>query len=154
MPTFKGDHKCKVDAKGRILLPSSFRKLLVSDSEGCCVLRKNLYENCIDLFSSEAWERQVDIVYQKANRLSRKKSGFIREFFRDTAELSIDNSGRILIPKKFFDKVDLGKEVMLAGQRDKIEIWNATAYEESAWSEEDFSNYADEVLGSDSSEIL
>ncbi len=147
MPTFKGDYKCKVDAKGRILLPSSFRKLLVGDSEGVCVLRKNLYENCIDLYSSEAWDSLVDVIYQKVNGLSRKNAAFIREFFRDTAELSIDNSGRILIPKKFFDKVDLGKEVMLIGQRDKIEIWNAVAYEESAWVQEDFCSCAEELLG-------
>ncbi len=155
MATFIGDYKCKIDAKGRILLPSSFRKLLVGDSENRCVLRKSLYESCIDLFPAEAWEQQVDLVYEKASRLmNRKKAGFLREFFRGTAELSIDNNGRILISKKFFSDVDLGKEVILAGQRDKIEIWNAAAYEQSAWSEEEFSNFADEILGADSPEIL
>lgn len=152
MVTFIGDYNCKLDAKGRVLLPSSFRKLLGGDSEGRCVLRKNMYENCIDLFPIQEWERQVEEISRKITRLERTNDGFMRQFFRDTAELQVDSNGRILIPKKFFAKVALGKELMLAGQQGKIEIWDAEAYEESAWSEADFSNFANEIFGADTAE--
>nr|WP_320117253.1 division/cell wall cluster transcriptional repressor MraZ [uncultured Marinifilum sp.] len=147
MVTFIGDYQCKLDAKGRVLLPSAFRKLLNEGSESRCVLRKNLYEKCLDLYPIKEWERQTEMVRSKLNPFNKKHAGFMREFFRGTAEVQIDGNGRILIPKKFFDFACFNKEISLAGQDGKIEIWDTSTYEESAWSQEGFSDLADEILG-------
>jgi MraZ protein len=147
MQTFIGDYKCKLDTKGRVLLPSVFRKLLNGDSEGRCVLRKNLHEKCLDLFPMAEWERQIEMVRSKVNPFSKKHAGFLREFYRGTAEVQIDNSGRILIPKKFFDWAGFNKDITLAGQDDKIEIWDTETYEKPSLSEEEFSCLANEILG-------
>jgi MraZ protein len=147
MQTFIGDYKCKLDTKGRVLLPSVFRKLLNGDSEGRCVLRKNLHEKCLDLFPMAEWERQIEMVRSKVNPFNKKHAGFLREFYRGTAEVQIDNSGRILIPKKFFDWAGFNKDITLAGQDDKIEIWDTETYEKPSLSEEEFSCLANEILG-------
>lgn len=149
MQTFIGDYQCKLDAKGRVLLPSAFRKLLNGDSEGRCVLRKNLHDKCLDLYPMKEWARQIEMVRSKVNPFNKKHSGFLREFYRGTAEVLIDNNGRILIPKKFFDFAGFRKNVTLAGQDDKIEIWDAEAYEKPALTDEEFSSLANEILGGD-----
>ncbi|WP_372752019.1 division/cell wall cluster transcriptional repressor MraZ [Labilibaculum sp.] len=152
MITFIGDYPCRMDAKGRVLLPSSFRKLLNGGSESRCVLRKNLYEKCLDLYSISEWEKQTELVRAKVNPFNKKHAGFLREFFRGTAEVLIDGNGRILIPKKFYEFAGFSKDLTLAGQDGKIEIWDTEAYEKSALGQEGFSNMADEILGGDSND--
>ena len=149
MVTFIGDYPCRLDSKGRVLLPSAFRKLLNGGSESRCVLRKNLYEKCLDLYSISEWEKQTEMVRAKVNPFNKKHAGFLREFFRGTAEVLIDGNGRILIPKKFFDFAGFSKDVTLAGQDGKIEIWDTETYEKSALGQDGFSTLADEILGGD-----
>jgi len=150
MVTFIGDYPCKLDSKGRVLLPSAFRKLLIGGSESRCVLRKNLYENCLDLYSISEWEKQTEIVRAKVNPFNKKHAGFLREFFRGTAEVLIDGNGRILIPKKFFDFAGFSKDITLAGQDGKIEIWDTETYDKSVLGHDGFSDLANEILGGDS----
>ncbi|WP_461631056.1 division/cell wall cluster transcriptional repressor MraZ [Labilibaculum euxinus] len=149
MVTFIGDYPCRLDSKGRVLLPSAFRKLLNGGSESRCVLRKNLYEKCLDLYSISEWEKQTEMVRAKVNPFNKKHAGFLREFFRGTAEVLVDGNGRILIPKKFFDFAGFSKDVTLAGQDGKIEIWDTETYEKSALGQDGFSTLADEILGGD-----
>ncbi len=146
MSTFIGDYRCKLDVKGRVLLPSAFRKLL-GDSESYCVLRKNLHEKCLDLYPMQEWLRQVELIRSKVNPFNKKHADFLREFYRGTAKVQIDGNGRILIPRKFFDFAKFGKDVSFAGQDHKIEIWDAEFYESPRLSDEDFSNLAGEILG-------
>jgi len=152
MTTFIGDYNCKLDAKGRVLLPSAFRKLLNGDSEHRCVLRKNLYEKCLDLYPLLEWERQTQMVRSKLNSFNKTHAGFLREFFRGTAEVQIDSNGRILIPKKFFDFAGFSKNIVLAGQDGKIEIWDENSYEQVTWDENGFSELANEILGGNQEE--
>ncbi|BAX80612.1 division/cell wall cluster transcriptional repressor MraZ [Labilibaculum antarcticum] len=153
MVTFIGDYPCRLDSKGRVLLPSAFRKLLNGGSESRCVLRKNLYEKCLDLYSISEWEKQTELVRAKVNPFNKKHAGFLREFFRGTAEVLIDGNGRILIPKKFFDFAGFSKDITLAGQDGKIEIWDTETYEKSALGQDGFSDLADEILGGDSNNV-
>ncbi|MFA9372169.1 MAG: division/cell wall cluster transcriptional repressor MraZ [Labilibaculum antarcticum] len=153
MVTFIGDYPCRLDAKGRVLLPSAFRKLLNGGSESRCVLRKNLYEKCLDLYSISEWEKQTELVRAKVNPFNKRHAGFLREFFRGTAEVLIDGNGRILIPKKFFDFAGFSKDIILAGQDGKIEIWDTETYENSALGQDGFSDLADEILGGDSNNV-
>ena len=150
MITFIGDYQCKLDVKGRVTLPSAFRKLLNGDSEGRCVLRKNLYDNCLDLYPLQMWERQIELIRSKVNPFNKKHAIFLREFYRGTAEIQIDSNGRLLIPKKFFDFGGFKKEITIVGQDEKIEIWDAESYEKSVLSKEDFANFANDILGGDS----
>lgn len=146
MLTFIGDYPCKLDAKGRTLLPSAFRKLLIASSEDRFVMRKNLYENCIDLFPLSEWNKQLTKVQSQLNPFNRKHATFLREYLRDTAEVQIDNNGRILIPKKYFTIIDLSKSLTLVGQDGKIEIWDSEKYDESGMSQEEFNQLANDIL--------
>ena len=149
MVTFIGDYPCRLDAKGRVLLPSAFRKLLNGASENRCVLRKNLYEKCLDLYPLPEWERQTELIRNKLNPFNKKHAGFLREFFRGTAEVQIDGNGRILIPKKFFEFVEFSRDITMVGQDGKIEIWDTETYENSSWGQDEFSHLANEILGGD-----
>jgi len=149
MHTFLGDYPCKLDAKGRVALPSKFRKLLLSVSEEGFIVRKNMYQKCLDLFPYSEWEKQILEIKKKVNPYNKKHSAFLREFYRGTCELTIDANGRILIPKRLASYADLRKDLVFAGQVDKIEIWNSELYESVVMNTEEYEDLANELLGSD-----
>ena len=72
---------------------------------------------------------------------------FLRNFFKGTAELSLDNNNRLLVPKRLMDLIGAERDVILAGQDGRIEIWAADIYDKIDMSTEDFANLAEKLMG-------
>jgi MraZ protein len=79
---------------------------------------------------------------------------FLRNFFKGTAELSLDSNNRMLIPKRLFDLIGADRDVVLAGQDGRIEIWSASVYETIEMPAEDFANLAEKLMGGSINEPL
>jgi MraZ protein len=147
MATFIGDYTCKVDVKGRIILPVAFKKQMPADAQDHFVVRKDIYENCLVLFAIEDWNRQLEKIRKKINPYNREQNMFLRNFFKGTAELSLDNNNRLLVPKRLMDQIGADRDVVLAGQDGRIEIWAADKYENIAMPAEDFANLTEKLMG-------
>lgn len=72
---------------------------------------------------------------------------FLRNFFKGTAELSLDNNNRLLIPKRLMESISAERDVVMAGQDGRIEIWAADIYEKIDMPAEDFANLAEKLMG-------
>lgn len=142
-----GDYQVKADSKGRIAVPSAFRKQLVALGEGEFVLRKDIFQNCLVLYPRTEWDKQVEYLRVKLNDFNRAHKKFKAQFFRDTAELSIDSSGRVLLPKRLLELAGISKEMILAGMDQTIEIWDKDVYDDNAMLEGDFADLAEDILG-------
>lgn len=127
MVTFIGDFECKVDAKGRIVLPAAFKKAL-AEGEERLIVRKDLFENCLVIYPYSYWEEELLNIRQKLNPYDREHKQFLREFFRATAEVTLDGNGRFLIPKRLTDQIKVEREVVLIGVDRYIELWSKKAY--------------------------
>lgn len=147
MAVFIGEHSCKIDSKGRMLLPSSFKKQLPPEAQDKFVVKKDVFENCLVLFPMDEWERQVAIVRAKLNPYNKEHNKFLRGFYRGTAELELDSSNRLLIPKRLLEVIEAKKELVLAGQDGKIEIWAKEAYDNTELGDDEFANLAEKILG-------
>lgn len=154
MATFIGDYTCKVDVKGRIILPSAFKKQMPADAQDHFVVRKDIFENCLVLYSIEDWNRQLEKIRRKMNPYNREHNMFLRNFFKGTAELSLDNNNRLLIPKRMLDLIAADRDVVLAGQDGRIEIWAASVYETIGMPGEDFADLAEKLMGGSTNEPL
>ena len=153
MATFIGDYTCKVDVKGRIILPAAFKKQMPADAQDHFVVRKDIFENCLVLFAIEDWNRQLAKIRKKLNPFNREQNMFLRNFFKGTAELSLDNNNRILVPKKLMDLLGADRDVVLAGQDGRIEIWAADIYDKIDMPAEDLANLAEKFLGGSYNEL-
>jgi MraZ protein len=153
MATFIGDYTCKVDVKGRIILPAAFKKQMPADAQDHFVVRKDIFENCLVLFAIEDWNRQLAKIRKKLNPFNREQNMFLRNFFKGTAELSLDNNNRILVPKKLMDLIGANRDVVLAGQDGRIEIWAADIYDKIDMPAEDLANLAEKYLGGSNNEL-
>lgn len=147
MATFIGDYDCKVDVKGRVMLPSAFKKQLSASAANIFIVKKDIYEPCLVLYPLDEWERQNEIIRSNINPYNREHNQFVRNFFKGTAEVELDATNRFLIPKRLLDEAGIDKDVVLAGQDAKIEIWAKESYEKLG-SEADFASLAEKIMGS------
>jgi MraZ protein len=147
MSTFIGDYTCRVDAKGRIILPVAFKRQMPAGAQDHFVVRKDIFENCLVLYSIEDWNRQLETIRGRINPYNREHNLFLRNFFKGTAELSLDNNNRLLIPRRLLDVAGIKKDVVLAGQDGRIEMWAADVYEKIDMPADEFANLAEKLMG-------
>lgn len=147
MATFIGDYTCKVDAKGRIILPMAFKRQMPAGAQDHFVVRKDIFERCLVLYSIEDWNRQIEKIRGRINPYNREHNLFLRNFFKGTAELTLDNNNRLLVPKRLMDLAGISRDVVLAGQDGRIEMWAADMYEMIDMPSEDFANLAEKLMG-------
>jgi MraZ protein len=147
MATFIGDYTCKVDVKGRIILPMAFKKQMPADARDHFVVRKDIFENCLVLYSIEDWNWQLEKIRKRINPYNREHNKFLRNFFKGTADLPLDSNNRMLIPKRLLEVIGADRDVVLAGQDGRIEIWAADAYEKTGMPTQDFADLAEKLMG-------
>lgn len=147
MATFIGDYPCKVDVKGRIILPMAFKKQMPAAAQDHFVVRKDIFENCLVLYAIDDWNRQLEKIRKKINPYNREHNRFLRNFFKGTAELTLDGSNRLLFPRRLLEAIGAERDVVLAGQDGRIEVWAASVYETIDMPAEDFASLAEKLLG-------
>lgn len=147
MATFIGDYHCKLDSKGRVMLPSAFKKQMPAAASDRFVIKKDIFERCLVLYTMDEWERQNAIIRSKINPYNKEHNAFLRGFYKGTAELVLDSNNRILIPKRLLEDITDENEIVMAGQDGRIEIWSAKHYEFVAKDADQFAALAEKILG-------
>lgn len=142
---FIGDYTGKIDAKGRLIVPSQFRKYCQEDET--FVVKQNIYDKALDLYSGKAWKEEVTRFTEKLNPYNRAHAVLLREYYRGTAEVCLDGSGRILIPKRLLEFAGIAKMVIIAGVGEKIVIWGEESYRATEMTQEDFEDLVAKELG-------
>lgn len=154
MATFIGDYECKIDVKGRLILPMALKKQMPAGAPDHFVVRKDIFENCLVLYAIDDWNTQLEKIRKRMNPYNREHSMFLRNFFKGTAELTLDNNNRLLIPKRLLDLINAGRDVTLAGQDGRIEIWPTAVYDSIEMPAEDFAALAEKLMGGTINEPL
>ena len=147
MITFIGDYKVKLDTKGRLSLPAAFKRQIREGVQEGFVLKRDVFEKCLILFPMGEWERQNKIIRSKTNPYNQEHARFLRMFYSGTAEVSLDASNRILIPKRLLEYAEITTEVVMAGQSGKIEIWTSDKYTGVSEADNEFTSMAERILG-------
>lgn len=146
MSSFLGEFECKLDPKGRIILPSVLRKQLPQEAAERLVVNRG-FEKCLVLYPKNEWD-QITAELSRQNSYNSRTREFIRYFTRGATELQMDNAGRVLIPKTLQEYAGLKTEVILSSQLNKVEIWSKELYDQLLSNEpEDFARLAEEVMG-------
>ena len=130
MVNLNGSFRHKVDAKGRMSLPASFRKVLPTD----LVVTIDPFDECLRVYVTDAFNDWVDQVfedkfqgYDSTNRQHVRLRGKLKA---RAADVSIDSAGRIMLPADQRASVDIDKDVVVAGNTGYFEIWDAKRYDE------------------------
>ena len=138
---FFGTYTPRLDEKGRLFLPAKFRDEL---AEGLVVTRGQ--ERCLYVWSMAEFgkltERMRDTpVTNKANR------DYVRMFFAGASDETPDKQGRITVPPMLRDYASLRRDCVVIGAMNRIEIWDATAWQHySQEQEQAFADLSEEAF--------
>lgn len=142
-----GEYNCKADAKGRVMLPSTFKKQLASVLQEGFVLKQSIFESCLELYPMKEWHTTMAQVGKK-NRFNKKTNDFIRIFSAGLKLVELDATGRFLIPKNLCAYAGIKKEIVMSPSAGIIEIWDKDRYQETiAKGAIGFAKLAEEVMG-------
>lgn len=149
MNSLIGTYECKVDAKGRLMLPAALKKQLSPILQNGFVLKRAVFQPCLELYPMEEWEALMQRI-NKLNRFKKKNNDFIRRFTAGVKVVEIDATGRLLIPKDLVVFADISKEIVLSAAVNIVEIWDKDKYEQAIDDATvDFADLAEEVMGQD-----
>lgn len=137
-----------MDAKGRVAMPASLKKQLMPVMDQGFVLKRSVFQNCLELFPIQEWEKTMNRV-NKLNRFVKKNNDFIRLYTAGVKPLELDGSNRLNIPKDLMTYAGLKNEIVLSSAVGMIEVWDKSIYEKSLQSMVgDFGQLAEDVMGS------
>jgi MraZ protein len=120
-----GEYAHTLDDKNRLTLPAKFRESFV---DGGVVTRG--FDGCLYLFPRQQWEDLVSGRLAELDPLLEETRLMNRYFFSGAAEAEPDKQGRINVPPALIEHGRLGREVVVAGVQDHLEIWDRAAWRE------------------------
>ena len=143
---FLGNIEAKIDSKGRVFLPATFRKELQSAGEDYLVIRKDIFQPCLVLYPGSVWNVQTDILRSRLNRWDSTHQQIFRQFVADAETVTLDANGRFIIVKRLIAEAGIGKAVRFIGMDDTIEIWNGETASTSMMSQEEFAAQLENIM--------
>lgn len=142
-----GTYECKVDAKGRLMISSAFKKQLSSVLQEGFVIKRAVFQPCLELYPMKEWNEMIGKM-NKLNRFVKKNNDFIRRFTAGVKMVELDASGRLLIPKDLCQFAGIKKQLVLSSAINIIEIWDKDNYEKTIDDTAlDFASLTEEVMG-------
>ncbi len=140
-----GEYECKIDAKGRVMMPVALKKQIPTEAQSNFVINRG-FEQCLVIYPKNEWDT-ISEELNKLNLFSKKNRDFFRYFMRGATQLELDTNGRFLIPKSLLTYAGIGQELVLFAFSNRIEVWNKATYESLLTDEpQDFANLAEEVM--------
>jgi len=147
MATFIGNIEAKADVKGRIFIPSSYRKQLPEGERERLVMRMDTHNACLILYPEGVWNRKVADFKEKLDEWDSDDQMLLMQFVADAEWLDIDSQGRVLISKRYLQQIGASLDVLFVGMLDRISLWDKATYESSRLSSNDFAKrLADKMM--------
>ena len=144
MHGFLGRYEYQMDGKGRVALPSAFRR----EAEGDRFVLLQWEKPYLTLFPESVWqEKQRGLL--ELRRSDPGAARYVREIVSMAAEIAPDKQGRILVPAWLQQAASLEGTILITGNIDHIEIWNPEEYRRAQEVEvpEKVASYVQRVLG-------
>lgn len=139
MITFIGTYTSKLDDKGRLVFPAPLKNAMPEGCDMTFVVRKDLFADCLEMYTLEEWEKQSASVKSRLNMFNPDHAAFWRMYLLKRDRVTPDAKfGRISISKELLDSIGVTKEVVFSGNDYKIEIWAKEKFEASEISYEKF----------------
>jgi MraZ protein len=142
-------YECKLDNKGRVLLPTKLKSELAGIIEKGFILKRSIFSQCLELWPKDVWEEKL-VEVNKLNRFVKKNADFIRRFLAGVTTIEVDSGGRINLPNHLMAFAGITKSIVITSQLDILELWDKDRYEAKVGFDDeadDFGDLAEEVMG-------
>ena len=118
-----GEFEQRLDDKNRVTLPARLR---VQFEDGL-VCAKGL-DDCVTVWPRAAWDDYVSAQTERLDSFTREGRALERFIFSGALECELDRQGRVALPAPLVDHASLDREIVIAGVRNRLEIWNRESW--------------------------
>lgn len=148
MTNYIGEYACKVDAKGRVVLPMGLLKQFPEGQRESFVINRSVFRRCLVLYPMELWNETMNDL-GRLNRFVKENDDFIRMFTNGAVKVEVDGSKRILLPKRLSDYAGIRNDLVFTANLNKIEIWSDQGHEGvmGEFDADGFAQLAEKVMG-------
>ncbi|MEA5061518.1 MAG: division/cell wall cluster transcriptional repressor MraZ [Erysipelotrichaceae bacterium] len=137
---FFGSYVHTLDNKGRLVIPSKLR-----DEAGTRVYILKGFDGALSIYKSSDFDKMVEEI----NTLpfnKRNSRAYLRVQLASTCELDVDKQGRVQLPSQLLEKYGIGKDVIVIGVGDHMEVWDKKTYEDyEKGVDKDFESIAEKI---------
>jgi len=130
VPSFSGKYYYTIDPKGRIIIPAPFREIISINYSTKLYVTNAPFDKCLYIYPMEEWNRHLESIRSKP-RSDEAIRYYLRRVIASAVEIEMDKQGRILIPASLREDATLNANVVLAGQIEKIELWDRNEWDSS-----------------------
>ena len=138
MTEFAGTHKATIDDKGRIVLPSPFKKELGELALESLVIEKNLHRPCLDIHPEKYWKSRVDEFKSALDPFDEDDDALLQFFYQNFVKVTMAPNGRINIPTSYLEYATLDRGAEFIGMGESIRLMAATRPKGSEMSKTEF----------------
>jgi len=148
MIPLNGEQICRVDAKGRFMLPVVFKNQLADLLQEGFIMKQSIHNPCLELYPKSTWNELYRKIMSKLNRFKKEDRSFIRTYSAGTKVIEIDSAGRILIPHDLARFAGITGDIVVAAMMDCMEVWDKTRYDSEIIETQDMMpELAEKLLG-------
>ena len=133
---FRGESHHKVDSKGRVSIPASFRRVLQAEDPNCkgdtpelVIVYGGPSRQFLECYTMRAVE-EIDAQIDAMPRGAPERRALEQLFYTQSIETSVDPSGRLVLPAKLRQQIGLDGEAFFASRGEKFQIWNPETYKQ------------------------
>lgn len=127
MTFFTSEYACKLDVKGRLVLPARIKAQLPEDGVHELVIRRG-FEPCLILYPTVEFKKVFSKI-SGLNEFNEEYRRLQRNFLSGVVTVELDSNGRFLVPKNLLTYAQIDKEAILVGTGSKVEMWKPSVYE-------------------------
>jgi len=127
MSLFLSSYENRLDSKGRISVPASFRASVASDKFPGIVLYRSFTNNCIEAMPMHRME-QLAAAADNMGVFDDALDDLSAMLFADARPLAFDATGRIIIPSDMLKHAGITDTAVFVGRGNSFQIWNPDAF--------------------------
>jgi len=125
---FLSTYENKLDKKGRVSVPASYRSYLSNLGYNGIVCFQSFNNQCIEAWPQDRIEK-ISNAIDSLNPFEEKKDYFATSILSESINLQFDNEGRIILTSKLLKHSKIKNNVLFVGQGKTFQIWEPTSFE-------------------------
>ena len=137
MNTFIGNIEARLDGKGRVFIPATYRKILAEMGSSHIIMRRDTDNECVIFYPEHVWHAKVSELRNALDEWDPEDQMILMQFMSEAEILEMDSQGRVLLQKKNLEMIDAQQDILFVGMLDRFAIWNPTVFAEKQMPQKD-----------------
>lgn len=137
MNTFIGNIEARLDGKGRVFVPASYRKILAEMGSAHIIMRRDTDNECVIFYPEHVWQNKVNQLRSALDEWEPEDQMILMQFMSEAEILDMDSQGRVLLQKKHLEMIGAQQDILFVGMLDRFAIWNPTVFNEKQMPQKD-----------------